>query len=372
MLAIARKETLHIVRDPLSLGMALALPVLLLVLFGYALTLDVDKVPVVVWDQSMTPESRDYLSQFQGSRYFAIRGAVSNYRDIEEAIDKRTALAALVIPGDFAKLVNAGRGASVQFILDGSDANTSQLAAGYAEILTRMYSQHLTMDSVMRATGQKLQAPLKVDARVWFNNDMESKNFIVPGLIAVILMIIAALLTSLTVSREWERGTMEQLISTPVSGNELILGKLLPYFAVGMIDVAISVVMGRYGFDVPFRGSVVLLSAVAAIFLTGTLALGILISIVTRNQLLSTQFAMVTTFLPAFLLSGFMFPISNMPAFLQMVCYLVPARYFIVAMRSIYLKGVGIEIIWIEVLFLVLFGALTMFLANRLFRKRLV
>ncbi|MBA4386781.1 MAG: hypothetical protein C0404_02300 [Verrucomicrobia bacterium] len=370
-MAVARKETLHIVRDPRSLGMAIAIPMLLLVLFGYALTLDVDNVPLVVWDRSMTPTSRDFLSHFQGSRYFAISGAVASYREIEDYIDRRGALAALVIPSDFADRLAAGRNAPVQFIVDGSDANTSTLATGYATMLSQLYSQRIAIQAMQKARGRGPTEPLNASARVWFNNDMESKNFIVPGLIAVIMMIIAALLTSLTVSREWETGTMEQLISTPVSANELILGKLTPYFIVGMMDVTISVVMGRYMFDVPLRGNVALLFAIAAVFLAGTLSLGILISIATRNQLLSTQVAMVTTFLPAFLLSGFMFAISNMPHFLQLLSGLIPARYFIAVMRSIYLKGVGLEIVGFEVLLLIVFGAITVLLANRKFKKRL-
>lgn len=370
-MAVARKETLHVVRDARSLVMAIALPMILLLLFGYALTLDVDRVPLLVWDRSMTPQSRELVSRFNGSRYFSIRGSVSSYREIEEAIDRRHTLAALVVPDDFASSLAAGRQSDLQFIVDGSDANTSILATGYAEALTQAYSQKLSLDFLMKRTGRKLTQPLNVNSRVWFNTDMESKNFIVPSLIAVVMMIIAALLTSLTVSREWERGTMEQLISTPVTANEIIIGKLAPYFAIGMIDVTISVLMGEFLFHVPLRGSVALLFAMASIYLAGALSMGILISVATRNQLLSTQIAMIGTFLPAFLLSGFMFAISNMPAFLQVVTYLVPARYFIIVIRGIYLKGVGLEIIGFEAILLTIFGFVTVLLANVKFKKRL-
>jgi len=200
---------------------------------------------------------------------------------------------------------------------------------------------------------------------------MESKVFIVPGLIAVIMMLIAALLTSLTVAREWETGTMEQLISTPVRSSELILGKLAPYFAIGMVDMLLSVLAGRFLFDVPIRGSLVLLFSVSAVYLVGALSLGILISTLARTQLLASQAAFVATFLPAFLLSGFMFDIGNMPKVLQGVTYLIPARYFVTILRGLYLKGTGVAQLWPECLLMVGFGALMLLLAIRSFKKRL-
>jgi ABC-2 type transport system permease protein len=212
---------------------------------------------------------------------------------------------------------------------------------------------------------------LDVRPRVWFNEDLESKNYIIPGLIAVIMMVIAALLTSLTVAREWERGTMEQLISTPVKKQELILGKLLPYFAIGMFDVILAVVMGEFLFEVPLRGNVALLFAMAAIFLAGALSLGMFISIVTKSQLLASQLAMVTTFLPAFLLSGFMYAISNMPKMIQVMTHLIPARYFVALLKGIYLKGIGLNILYMEAGLLSLFGVLMFALANVKFKKKL-
>jgi len=307
VLAIARKESIHIARDPRSLGMAIAMPMLLLSLFGFALTMDVDNVPLVVWDQSGTPESRELISQFAGSRYFNIHARARNYREVERAIDFREALAALIVPSDFAVLIAAGRNVPVQMIVDGSDANTATIAMGYARVVALVYSQQLTIREARRAGGAALSVPIEVRPRAWFNDDMQSRNFIIPGLIAVIMMVIAALLTSLTVAREWERGTMEQLISTPVRGSELILGKLLPYFAVGMLDVLLSVLMGEFIFHVPLRGNLALLFGMAAIFLAGALTLGMLISIVTKSQLLASQLAMVLTFLPRFC-----FPVSCM------------------------------------------------------------
>lgn len=368
--AMARKEFLHIVRDPRSLAMAIAIPLLLLILFGFALTLDVDNVPIAVWDQSGTSESREFLSRFSGSPYFHIVQQVLNYRHIERAIDSGQALAALVVPADFADRLVGRQNVPVQMIVDGSDANTATIAMGYARVVAFTYSQQLALEEIRRMGGTELTVPIEVRPRVWFNSDMESRNYIIPGLIAVIMMVIAALLTSLTVAREWERGTMEQLISTPVQGPELILGKLLPYFAIGMLDVLLAVLMGEFVFHVPLRGNVALLFGMAAIFLVGALTLGMLISIVTRNQLLASQLAMVLTFLPSFLLSGFMYAISNMPAAIQTVTYLIPARYFVALLKGIYLKGIGLEILALEAGLLAIFGAVVLAVANVRFKKK--
>lgn len=370
--AITRKEFLHVLRDPRSLGMAIAMPVLLLMLYGYALTLDVDNVPIIVWDQSQTPASRDLISRFEGSRYFSIEGYGWNYYDLEREIDSGRALVALVVPRDFADQVRSGRPAAVQLIVDGSDSNTATLAVSYADVVTRTYSQALTLGEIRRLGGSALNAPVDFRPRVWFNPELESRNYIIPGLIAVIMMVIAALLTSLTVAREWERGTMEQLISAPVTGRELIIGKLVPYLAIGVVDILLAVLLGKFLFRVPLRGSVLLVLLSAGLFLVGTMALGILISVVARNQLMANQLAMVLTFVPSFLLSGFVFPISNMPTVVQWVTYLVPARYFIALLKAIYLKGAGLTILAGEGLLLLVYATAMVVLAVGRFKKKLV
>jgi ABC-2 type transport system permease protein len=369
--AVARKEYLHIFRDPRSLGMGIAIPMIMLLLFGYALTLDVNNVPLMVWDQSRSPASRELISRFSGSHYFSLQAFVEDYRSIEKAIDRREALAALIIPVDFERQAAAGRRAPVQLIVDGSDSNTATIALGYAEVITRTYSQELAFTAVQRSGGLPPAPPLDLRPRIWFNAELESRNYIIPGLIAVIMMVIAALLTSLTVAREWERGSMEQLISTPIKGPELILGKLLPYFTIGMCDVLLAVLLGEFLFQVPLRGNPALIFLMAAIFLAGTLSMGMLISIVTKNQLLASQLAMVLTFLPAFLLSGFAYPIRSMPLALQYITYLVPAKYFVTLLKGIYLKGVGPKVLWIEGAFLTVFAVLMLILANRKFKKKL-
>lgn len=370
--AVARKEFIHIFRDPRSLGMAIAIPMLLLVLFGYALKLDVDNVPIVVWDRSESHASGEFISRFDGSAYFSIKEYVHTYPEVEHAIDSAQALVALVIPENFARRIDSGRTAAVQLIVDGSDSNTATIAMGYADAIASAFSQDVALREVRRSGARDLQLPTDLRPRTWYNQDMESKNYIIPGLIAVIMMVIAALLTSLTVAREWESGTMEQLISTPVKGSELILGKFIPYFVIGMFDVLMSVLTGEFLFNVPLRGSVILLFGMAAVFLTGALSMGMVISILARGQLLASQLAMVLTFLPSFLLSDFMYAVSNMPRPIQMMTYLIPARYFVVLLKGIYLKGVGLPILWTEGLLLVVFSVLMVVWANLKFKKKLV
>ncbi len=370
--AVTRKEFLHIFRDPRSLGMGILMPMIMLVLFGYALTLDVNRVPLVIWDQNRSPASRELVSSFLGSRYFSLEGFVESYQEVEEAIDNRWALASLIILPDFSAALASGGKTDLQMIVDGSDSNTATIALGYAEGIILGFNQEIALKEIRRKGGRPLTAPIDFRPRVWFNADLESRNYIIPGLIAVIMMVIAALLTSLTVAREWEQGTMEQLISTPVKAPELILGKLFPYFCIGMFDVLLAVLMGEFLFHIPLRGQVALIFAQAAIFLVGTLSLGLLMSIITKSQLLASQVAMVATFLPAFLLSGFAYPIRSMPKVLQGVSYIIPARYFITLLKGIYLKGVGPRILFLEGVFLVLFSLLMFALAIKKFKKKLV
>jgi ABC-2 type transport system permease protein len=370
--AIAKKETIQILRDPRSLVLAIAIPMLLLILYGYALTLDVDQVETVVLDRDHTQLSADLIDRFGRSRYFRIKAYVSTYESMQRMIEAGKAKLGLVIPYDFSETISRGGAIAVQAILDGSDSNTATIIRGYVSGLVQLFSLELSQTPPYRQLNMRSLPSVDLQARVWFNTDLESKNFIIPGLIAVIMMIIAALLTSLTVAREWERGTMEQLISTPVKTMELIVGKLSPYFLIGLIDVALSVLMGKFLFKVPLRGNPLLIFVASSAFLVGGLGLGFLLSVITRSQLLASQAAMITTFLPAFLLSGFIFAISNMPQAVQLITYLVPARYFVTILKGIFLKGIGVEILWAEGIFLVGFGLLIIMLSNLKFRKKLV
>ncbi len=344
---------------------------LLILLFGYALNLDLDDVPTVVWDQSHTPQSRELLSMFDGSPYFTLIGYADNYRDLEKEIDSARALIAIVIPSDFADEILADRSVSVQVIADGSDANTARLALGYARALGMIYNLKIGARAVSSLGLGKLEPPVDMRARAWYNTDLKSTNNLIPGIIVVVMIVIAAMLTSVTVAREWEMGTMEQLISTPLRGPELVFGKVAPYFVIGLVDVGIAVVLGRWLFHVPLRGSVALLFAMAVIFLAGALFFGLMLSISFKKQVLANQAALLSSYLPTLLLSGFVFAIDNMPRAIQYITYIVPARYFIALLRGIYLKGIGLEIMWVNALLLTIYAVAMIVAANKRLKLKL-
>ena len=367
-IAVARKEFIHIVRDWRSLVLAIAIPIFLIALFGYALTMDLKHVPTAVWDQSRTAESQRLLSLLDGSAYFSVERHADSYRDLSAMLDAGSVMVALIIPANFADRSRAGRKVVIQAIVDGSDANNASLAMGYINAIGQTYNHGLTLKGRIApgAAGRVILAP-----RAWYNPDMDSRMVVIPGIIALVMVVIAAMLTSVTVAREWETGTMEQLISTPIRIPELVLGKVVPYFAIGLTDVAIAVAMGRWMYDVPLRGSTGLLFLTASIFLTGALFLGLLLSIVLKTQVLANQIALFSGYLPTLMLSGFVFGIYNMPAAIQAITYIVPARYFIALLRGIFLKGIGLEILGLNALLLTVYAAIMVILAHRKMRLTL-
>ena len=368
--AIARKEILHVIRDPRSLASAIAIPLTMLLIFGYALSLDVDQIPMIVFDLNHTPDSLSLIKQFQGSRYFHIIETVQSYKPIEAAMQARQALLAVVIPAEYSHDLHSGGQAQVQLLLDGSDSNTAAIAQGYAEGVIQLLGGRIRLAAQTVHAGKVKQQAVSVQTRVWYNPDMVSRNFIVPGLIAVIMMIITANLSSLTIAREWENGTMEQLLSTPVRPVELALGKLSAYFLVGIIDMIICMLVGIFLFHVPFRGNLLLLTISSFIFLFGALCTGILISAANRTQLMAYQMGTLTSFLPGFLLSGFIYSISSMPRVIQAIALFVPARYFINISKGVFLKGIGLNVLWPDVLLLIGYGAMMFFFTARKLREK--
>ncbi len=369
--AVARKESLHLIRDWRSLTLALAIPLILILLYGYALTLDLRQVPTVVWDQSRTTASRELLSLFNNSPYFDVRDYHDDYHGLQQALDGGMAMVAIVVPGDFAARVQAARPVKIQIIGDGSDANTSRLAMNYAATIGTIYARTVTSRQMQFKGRGKLKQSVELVQRAWYNPGLRSQSVLIPGIIALVMIVVAALLTSTTVAREWEMGTMEQLISTPLRGPELIFGKVIPYFCIGMIDVAMAVLIGMWVFDVQIVGNAGLLFAMSALFLTGALFFGLTLSIKLKSQVLANQIAIIAGFLPTLLLSGFVFAIENMPVPLQFLTYIVPARYFIAILRGIYLKGIGLEILWLNALFLGIYALIMLLLANRNFTFKL-
>lgn len=369
--AVFVKELRHIIRDVRSLIMAIGLPGFLLVFFGFAISLDVDRIPTMVFDADGSPASRDLIARFAGSRFFRVAGFVDDDRKIEREIDAGRILLGIVIPRDFSEKTSASGQATVQLLLDGSDSNLAAIAKEYAEAVVRSYDLALKQAAQNRRAGESLNPPVDARIRILYNNTLESKNYIVPGLIAVILMIISALLTSSTIAREWESGTMEQLFSTPVRPAELVLGKMLAFFIIGAVDTAISVLVSIWVFNVPLRGSVWLLAAASCIFLTGVLFWGIFLSAVTKTQLLAFQLGIISSFLPGFLLSGFIYAIENMPAPMRAVTYAVPARHFVTILKGIFLKGTGVEILWLPLALLIAYAVIIWALATRKLKAKL-
>jgi ABC-2 type transport system permease protein len=369
--AIAWKEFVQIVRDPRSLALAVSIPALLLLLFGYALTLDVDHIPTIIYDLDRTPASRDLSHRFSGTKYFQVLAYAESYPQLQEKLDSGQVLMGLVIPADFSRDLQADRQTSIQVLIDGTDANTATIALGYASAIVSLYSQEVIRQKMNRLGVGKISPPIEPRIRIWFNPDLESKNFIVPGLIAVIMVILAAILTSGTVAREWERGTMEQLISTPIRNAELVLGKLIPYFVIGLLDLSLSVLMGRFLFGVPLRGSGFLLFSLAGLFLLGAICQGVVVSIMAKNQLLSSQVSIFLSYLPTFILSGFIYPIDNMPKLIQFITYVFPSRYVVSILKGIFSKGVGLEILWLEGFLLAVYASIMILWALNRFQKRI-
>jgi drug efflux transport system permease protein len=369
--AIAKKEFFHIYRDPRSLALVILMPAILMLLFGYAVTLDVKKVSMAVLDRDKGQESLNFIHRFSASPYFRLRYFAQDEKEMKRLIDEGDVKMGLLIPWDFSKTIKAEKVVPVQILLDGTDSNTANIILGYVQAITRQYSQEKTILKISRMGITNVSLPIDGHPRVWFNEELESKNYFVPGLVAVIISIIGVLLTGQVIVREWEKGTMELLISTPVRKSELMIGKLFPYFFLGLLDLVLAVFMGKWVFQVPLRGSVALLMGLSGLYIVVALALGLTISTIARTQLQANQLAMVIGFLPTFLLSGFTFVISNMPIWLQAITYVIAPRYYVTILKEVFLKGVGFSFLWRETMALMVIAVVGLWVATRSFKKEL-
>jgi ABC-2 type transport system permease protein len=365
------KEFIQIFRDPRMKGVIFLMPIIQLLVFGYAVTTDVKNIPTLVYDLDNSVASRELISRFVKSGYFDVVGYTDRDSRIRDLMDRGEVGAVLRINKGFENDLRAGRAAQLQLIVDGTDSNTAGIVLNYSSKIAGQFSNKVLVERLTRGTGRSVDTSrVKLETRAWFNENLESRNFYVPGVIAIIVMLITLMLTSMAVVREKEIGTMEQIMVTPITSVEFILGKTVPFALIGFADVVLITVLGVFWFDVPIRGSLLLLFVATALYLLTTLAIGLFISTVSQTQ----QQAMMSTFFfyfPAVLLSGFMFPIANMPVVVQWLTYLNPLRYFLVIVRGVFLKGVGPDVLWPQMIALAVMGRVALWLAAKRFRKTL-
>lgn len=372
ILPIIRKEFIHILRDRRALMIAFLTPALQMIILGYAATTDVRNVPLVIFDQDRTRQSRALIDAFVQSGQFTVYAYVKSERELTALIDRGQARAGLIVPPEYGRTVTAGRNADVMFILDGSDPSVASSALSSARLIGASLATRVREETLARrgVTASTTPGAPQVRERVWYNPDMDSAVFMVPGLIGLVLQFQATLLTASAVVRERERGTIEQLIVTPIRPYELMVGKILPYAVVELLVVGEVLLVGTLWFGVPIRGSLFLLVAIACLFLVSTLALGLLISTIARTQFEAFQLSFLTL-LPSVFISGFIYPIDAMPVALQLISKVIPLTYFLVVVRGIIIKGVGAEALLPQIAALTAFGVVLLTMASLRFRKRL-
>jgi len=371
LLAMAGKEVIQIKRDARSIAIVIAMPLVMMLAFGYGVSFDTKHIPVYVLDMEGSQQSQDFLKRFQSSVYFNVVKAVDNYPALIQAIDGGRCQIGIVVPPDFSNNLNTGETVRIQALVDGTDSNSANLGMSYSQAVVQAYSQQLQLQWLQRQGRTNIQPLVTVDARTWFNENLESMSTIVPGVVALVMAVVGTFLTSLTIAREWERGTMEQLISTPVTPMEIMFGKLAPYMAIGLFDTCVCAAMGVWWFGVPFRGHLSVFFLSSILFLTVVLSMGYFFSVIAKTQLAASQISLIATFLPAFLLSGFMYPIDQMPAVIRVITHIVPARYYMAILRNVFLKGTSITFMWQDFMALAIFATVLGFVATRVFKKRL-
>ena len=369
--AIAKKEVIQVRRDPRSLMVVLLMPLMQMALLGYGVNLDIRNVTICTFDREGSQTSEALMKRFQASPYFNIVETERDYNGVKRAIDAGRCKMAIVVPPDLSQDLASTNSASVQAILDATDDNTANIALGYAQAVVASFSSNIQLERTQSLGQPPPVSPTVAQYRVWFNEDLVSRDFIIPGVVALVLALVGAQLTSLTISREWERGTMEVLVSTPVTPMELMAGKILPYFFIGLTDAALCLLIAVYWFETPFRGAISTLFLTTSLFLIVVLGLGYFISAGMKSQIATSQIALVVTLLPTTLLSGFAFPIEQMPPVVQAITHLVPARYYFAILKGIFLKGSELSDLTAPIAFLAVYAAVVALLATRAFHKTL-
>ena len=368
--AIVKKELRQVVRDKRTLGILVVVPAFMIVMFGYALNFDVKHTTLALYDEEKSCESRAFTEEFLHSEYFDFKYVLKDKSEIDDLLGREQCRIVVVIPRDFSHHLKEGVEAPVQFIADGANSNAATTAIGYVMAITQEYSTKIVLQSLQREGRTDISMPIDFRPRVWYNPELRSAKFLVPGLIAFILMVTAVVSTSLSVVREKERNTIEQIIVSQTRPVDFILGKTIPYMILSFAASLIILLVSYLLFDVAIKGNIILLLALTLIFLTGCLGLGLLISTLAETQQVAFMLAVMLTMLPTFLLSGFVFPIRNMPVVIQAITYLIPARYFLVILRGIILKGVGLRAIFPEVIMLIVFAAIVLTVSAARMKKR--
>ncbi len=372
ILHIIRKEFLQLKRDPKMFAIVLIAPVIQLIFLGYAVNTDVEKVPTVIFDQNRTVSSRDLLQKFSGNRYFEFVDQVDNYNDFQSLIESGEAWLGIVIPYDFEKSIERNETTELQAIFDGSDGNKASIIAGYLQKLITDYSVEL-LDLKMKKYG-KFQTPISTvepEIRAWYNPELETRVYMVPGIVGLLLSVITLILTSLAIVKERELGTLEQIIVTPIKPTQLIIGKLIPFAILGFVAVTVVLIAMTFIFDLPPRGSTPLLLTSTLLYTLSTLGLGLFVSTISKTQQQAMMLAIFVVLLPMIFLSGFAFPIENMPQVIQGITYAIPLRYFMTIIRGIILKGIGVSELWFELSMLLAMGVFVLILSSLRFRKRM-
>lgn len=368
--ALLVKEFIQMRRDRLTFGMMIGLPIIQLILFGFAINTDVKHLPTIVFDQSLGQDSRDLLNSLEGSQYFNIEYAAKNFNEVNDAVDSGKAKVGIIIPPDFTDNLKHGRTASVQVIVDASDSLAASSAIGAAQLVGQTKSQQILMQKLRGYSGHATDLPYDIRIRPWYNQDFVSAFYMVPGIMGTILTMTLVMFTSMAIVRERERGTLEQLIVTPMKTWELLIGKIIPYIFVGYIQATVALLVGIFVFDLPVRGSLVLLYALTSLFIIASLAMGVLISVLAKTQMQAMQMSFFII-LPSILLSGFMFPREAMPAFFSALGYLLPLTFYLQIMRGIILKGIGIGMLWGQVFALAAFIAIVLTISIKKFNKKI-